>query len=103
MKFMPLAALLLTASVATPAFADAHSEAPAAAPAVAMSINTPIATLMANESAKAVVLKHLPGIDEHPAYEEFKGMSLVALKPWSQGVITDDIIEKITTDLAALA
>ncbi len=99
MKFMPIAALLLTATAATPAFADAHSEAPAAA----LSINTPIVQLMADESAKAVVLKHLPGIDEHPAYEDFKSMSLVALKPWSQGVITDEIIEKITTDLAALA
>lgn len=98
MKIAPLAAALLLAVPAAPAFADAHSEAPAA-----MTTSTPIAALMANEAAKAVVLKHLPGLDQHPAYEDFKAMSLVALKPWSQGQITDEILAKIAADLAALS
>jgi len=98
MKLLPIAALMLATTAATPAFADAHSEAPAAA----LTINSPIATLMANDAAKAVVLANLPGIDQHPSYEDFKGMSLVALQPWSQGEITDEIIAAITAGLAEL-
>lgn len=100
MKYTPLAALLLLAGTTTPALADAHSEAPAKA---ALNIDSSIEALMADEGAKAIVLKHLPGLDQHPAFDQFKTMSLVALKPWSQGQITDEIIANITTELAALA
>ncbi len=107
MKFAPLAALMLMAGIATPALADGHTETTdaatdAATDTAAATINTPIEMLMANDAAKAVVLAHLPGIDEHPAYGQFKGMSLVELQPWSQGMITDEVIEKITADLAEL-
>ncbi len=97
MKIAPLAAAFLLAVPFSPALAVVQSEAPAA-----LSTTTPIATLMANDAAKAVVLRHLPGLDQHPAYNEFKGMSLVALKPWSQGQITDEILANIAADLAAL-
>lgn len=100
MKFAPFAALLLLTAAAAPALADAHTEATETA---AATINTPIETLMADDATKAVVLASLPGIDEHPAYGQFKGMSLVELQPWSQGLITDAILEKITADLVALA
>ena len=99
MKFLPVAALLLASTAAAPAFADAHSEAPAAA----FSINTPIETLMANDKTKAVLVKHLGALQDHPAYGQFKGMSLVELKPWSAGQITDEVLEKIKADLAAIA
>ncbi len=98
MKFAPLAALLLVAGAATPALADAHAET-----AAAFTINTPIESLMANPAAKAVVTSHLPGIDQHPAYGQFKAMSLVDLQPWSQGMITEEVLEKITADLAKLS
>ena len=102
MKFAPLAALLLIAGMPTPALADGHTDVTETTEAAAATINTPIETLMANDAAKAVVLAHLPGIDEHPDYGQFKGMSLVELQPWSQGMITDEVIEKITADLAVL-
>ena len=31
---------------------------------------------MANETTKAIVLAELPGLDEHPAYGQFKALSL---------------------------
>ena len=102
MKFAPLAALCLAAAgLAAPAAALAQSDAPAAM-AAAFSIDTPIEALMADERAKAVVSKHLPGIDQHPAYGDFKGLSLKTLAPFSQGLITDELLGKIEADLTAI-
>ena len=102
MKFSPLAALCLAAAgLAAPAAALAQSDAPAA-PAAAFTVDTPIEALMADERAKAVLTKHLPGIDQHPAYEQFKALSLKALAPFSQGMISDELLGKIDADLAAI-
>ena len=80
----------------------AQESAPATATAAAFSVDTPIEALMADERAKAVLAKHLPGIDQHPAYEQFKALSLKALAPFSQGLISDEVLGKIGTDLAAI-
>lgn len=102
MKFAPFAAIgLALAAVAAPAAAVAQ-DAPATAPAAAFSIDTPIEALMADERAKAVVVKHLPGIDQHPAYADFKALSLKTLAPFSQGLITDELLGKIEAELAAI-
>jgi outer membrane receptor protein involved in Fe transport len=102
MKFAPLAALCLAAAgLAAPAAALAQSDTPAAT-AAAFSIDTPIEALMADERAKAVVSKHLPGIDQHPAYGDFKSLSLKTLAPFSQGLITDELLGKIEADLTAI-
>ena len=98
MKLLPLAALMLAAPLTAPAFADDHSEAPAHG----LSIDSPIELLMAHEGAKAIVLAQLPGLDQHPSYADFKTMSLVSLKPWSSGEITDEIIENIRKGLSEL-
>jgi hypothetical protein len=100
MKFAPLAVLCLAAVAAVPAVAQ--ESAPATATAAAFSVDTPIEALMADERAKAVLAKHLPGIDQHPAYEQFKALSLKALAPFSQGMISDELLGKIGTDLAAI-
>lgn len=103
MKITPLAAaLMLGAAVTTPALADGHgnhSETKAAK----FTIDTPIEALVADAKAKAVLDKHLPGIDQHPAYGQFKTMSLKALQPFSQGAITPESLEKIADDLAQIA
>ena len=51
---------------------------------------------------KAVVEKHLPGVDKHPAYEQFKTMTFRQVAPYSDGHITDALIAAIDTDLKAL-
>ena len=101
MNLAPLAALgLALAAVTAPAVATAQTTAPAAA----FTIDTPIETLMADERAKAVVTKHFGGQDlsQHPAYEQFKAMSLKMVAPFSQGMITPEMLEKIAADLAAI-
>lgn len=101
MKFIPLAALgLAIAAVAAPAFAE--DNAAATTTAAAFTVDTPIEALMADERAKAVVTKHLPDIDQHPSYDQFKAISLKSLAPFSQGLITDELLTKISTDLAAI-
>lgn len=101
MKFAPLTALALAAvAITAPAFAA--EEAATTTTAAAFTVDTPIEALMADERAKAVVVKHLAGIDQHPAYEQFKALSLKSLAPFSQGLITEDVLAKIAADLAAI-
>lgn len=105
MKFSPLAAVCLAvAGLSAPAAALAQNEAPAPAPAAAFTIDTPIEALMADERAKAVVAANFGGQDltQHPAYEQFKSLSLKALAPFSQGLITEEMLTKIAADLAAI-
>lgn len=101
MKFAALAALgLVAAALTAPAFAE--DTATAAPMAAAFTIDTPIEALMADDRAKAVVATHLPGIDQHPAYEQFKTLSLKAVAPFSQGLISEETLAKISADLAAI-
>jgi hypothetical protein len=104
MKFIPLAALGLAAAALTaPAFAaedDAATTTTTAA--AAFTVDMPIEALMADERAKAAVLTTLPDLDQHPAYEQFKAMSLTAVAPFSQGMITEEALAKIAADLAAI-
>lgn len=101
MKFTPLAALGLTlAALTTPVWAE--DSAATATAAAAFTVDTPIEALVADERAKAVLTKHLPGIDQHPAYDQFKALSLKALAPFSQGMISDEMLAKIEADLAAI-
>ena len=103
MKFAPLAAVgLAAAAIAAPASAD--DTAPATAPVAAFTIDTPIEALMADERAKAVVIANFGGQDitQHAMYEQFKTLSLKQLAPYSQGLITEDMLTKIAADLAAI-
>ncbi len=95
---------LLGLSIATPLFAQTTAPTAAAADAAMakISIETPIQDLVANPAAKAVVETNFPGITAHPAYEQFKAMSLKALQPFSNGVITDAALEKATAELATV-
>ena len=109
MKFTSPAALgfaalgLAAAAMTAPALADDTATTTAATTtAAAFSTDTAIETLMADERAKAVVIKHIPGLDQHPAYEQFKALSLKALAPFSQGQINDELLGKIEADLAAI-
>lgn len=96
------AASLLLAGAASAQTAPAPAPAPAAH-AAHPTIESTIEALYADPATKAVMEKHLPGMDKHPAYDQFKGMTLRAVAPYSQGHITDAIIAAIDTDLKALA
>ncbi|NIJ21372.1 hypothetical protein FHS95_003075 [Sphingomonas naasensis] len=103
MKFIVPAAAAL--ALLTPAaFAQtATAPAPAAKPAAAkFNLDTPIETLVGDPKAKAVLDADLPGIATHPSYEFFKSMSLRAVQPMSDGKLTDEMLKKVETDLAAI-
>lgn len=89
------------APVATPT--PEATPAPDATPAAgALTVDTPIETIAANPAGKAVLDKDVPGLTAHAMYDSFKSMSLKALQPMSGGVITDDMLTKVETDLAAV-
>ncbi len=105
MRTTAFAAALLVAGTfgvaAQPAFAQ--EEAATTQTPAALSIDSTIETLMANEAAAAILEKHFPGIAAHPAYDQFKMMSLVQLQPWSEGMITDESIAMVKDELAAIS
>lgn len=104
MKFVPFAAVCLAVAGLTATAAIAQDAPVAPAAAAAFTIDTPIEVLMADERSKAVVAKHFGGQDlaQHPAYEQFKSLSLKAVAPFSQGLITDEMLAKIEADLAEI-
>ena len=102
MKTTAFITALALLGAAAPALADGHTEK-GATKVEKLTINSSIETLMANEKSAAILEKHLPGIGSHSAYDQFKGMSLVELQPWSAGLVTDEIIAAVTADLEALA
>ena len=99
MKLLVLAALALA-----PATAVAQS-APAPAPvtpAAKFNLDTPIQDLVADAAAKAVLEKDLPGLIGLPQYEMFKALSLKQVQAYSDGKLTDEMLAKTATDLAAI-
>lgn len=95
-------ALGLVACLSMPVAAQTAA-APVAAPvASAFSIDSPIEQLVANPATKTVLDTDFPGLTVHPAYEQFKAMSLKQLQPFSNGIITDELLVKAGTDLAAI-
>ncbi|WP_219892381.1 hypothetical protein [Aquisediminimonas profunda] len=102
MKYL-IASAALFASLSTAAGAQTVTgPAPAAAAVAAFSIDSPIEQLVANPATKAVLEADFPGVTTHPAYEQFKAMSLKQLAPYSNGIITDEMLAKASADLAAV-
>ena len=61
--------------------------------------STPISELAADPAGKAALDKELPGLTEHPAYEQFKSMTLRQLQPMSGGVISDERLAAVQAAL----
>jgi hypothetical protein len=105
MKTLFAVALVAFASPAIAQTAPAAPAAPAAAPAATSRLNldTPIETIIADPKGKEVLTADM-GMDvsQHPAYEQFKSMSLNQVAPMSGGKISDDVLKKVATDLAAI-
>ena len=96
---LPLAALALAA----PAVAqNGQAAAPQTAPAARFTLDTPIEQLVADARARAVLDAEAAGLTSHSMYNMFKAMSLRQLQPMSQGRLTDDVMRRIETALAAL-
>ena len=104
MKSFVIPVLMIAAAPALAQAQDAGvTAAPSAAPAATSVFNgdTPIETIAADPTGKAVLEKDLPHLLTHPAYEQFKSMSLRQLEPMSGGALTDEKIAKVEADLKA--
>lgn len=104
-KFLIAAALAVpSAGIAQPQTAPAPAQPSPTPAAAAATLNgdTPIETLMAKPETKAILLKYVPEIEGHPAYDQFKTMSLRQLQPLAGGLITDDKIAALEADLKKL-
>jgi hypothetical protein len=105
MKIFALAALLtLTAAPALAQTAPVAPTPPATTTpgAAPLTIDTPIEQLVADPKGKAVVEGVIPGLSAHPAFDQFKAMSLTQVQPYSGGAVTDEMIKKIAEGLAAI-
>jgi hypothetical protein len=63
---------------------------------------TTIEDLAANPATKAILDKDVPMLTSHPAFDQFKAMTLKALQPLSQGALTDEILATVQADLDKL-
>lgn len=97
-----LGAALLVPAVAVAQTAPAAPAADAAKPAAKFNLDTPIGELLANEAAKAVLDKELPGLTQLPQLEMIKGLGLKQLQPYSDGKLTDELLAKTEAGLAAI-
>ena len=97
---MIVAALLLAVVQATAAPVPAAPTA--TAPAARLNLDTPIETIMADTKGKAVIDADLPDVATHPSYEMFKGMTLHQLQGYAPDKLTDAVLAKVATDLAAI-
>jgi hypothetical protein len=80
----------------------AQSPSPPAAAKAQPSADTPIADLIADPAAKAVLDRNVPGLTAHPAYEQIKTMSLRQVQPMSGGQITEAALAKVDAELKTL-
>lgn len=71
---------------------------------MAFSTDSSIGDLLGDEAAKAVLIKHMPGIADHPQIGMAKamGLSLKAVAGFSGGKITDEMLDAAGQELAAL-
>ncbi|MCW4461992.1 hypothetical protein OK349_09765 [Sphingomonas sp. BT-65] len=97
-----IGAALLVPVIAAAQTAPAPAEPAKPAAAAKFTLDTPIGELLANEQAKAVLDKDLPGLTQLPQIEMIKGLSLKQLQPYSDGKLTDELLAKTETSLAAI-
>ncbi len=64
---------------------------------------TTIGELLDNPDSKAVLDTHLPGFADNPQIEMARGMTLRFVAPMSGGMVSDEAMDAIDTDLQALA
>ena len=66
------------------------------------SADSKIGELLANEKAKAILEKHLPGMSTHPQIGMAKGMSLKMIAAFPQSGITPDKLKAIVDELSKI-
>ena len=75
---------------------------PAAPVAGGYSLDTPIADLIAEPRAKAILDRDVPGMSDDPNLPKFQSLSLRKLAPLSGGQMTPALLAKVAADLAVI-
>ncbi|MGN8275870.1 hypothetical protein ACLEJQ_02390 [Pseudomonas sp. SMV71] len=70
---------------------------------MAYSIESKVGELLDNVNTSQVLEKHLPGINKHPQIGMVRGFALVTAAKYSGGLISQDALDKIDSDLRSLA
>jgi hypothetical protein len=102
MKLLVLAALAVVPATAFAQTSPAPAPTAPAAAATKFNLDTPIQDIVADAAGKAVLEKDLPGLIGLPQYEMFKALSLKQVQGYSDGKLTDEMLAKTATDLAAI-
>ena len=80
---------------------EKKADAPTSAPA--LSKQSTVKTLLANEAAKAILEKHLPGFSAHPQLAMAAEMPLATVAQFARGLISDKVLNSINSELQALS
>ena len=82
--------------------AAATPATPAAPAAGGYSLDTPIADLIAEPRAKAILDRDVPGMSDDSNLPKFQSLSLRKLAPLSGGQMTPALLAKVAADLAVI-
>ncbi|MCB2078228.1 MAG: hypothetical protein KDE55_11085 [Novosphingobium sp.] len=89
--------------VSSAALADDHASTSAPAPAAKFSTaSTDIGTLLDNPATRAVLDKHIPDFASNPQIGMARSMTLRQIQGFASDMLTDEVLAKIDTDLAAI-
>lgn len=99
---LPVDEAVTTGVADTPAPEVAVPPVPTAATGALFSLDTPIEQLIADPRAKAVLDKDLPGLSDDKNLPRFRAFSLRSFQPLTGGQLTDALLDKTATDLAAI-
>jgi hypothetical protein len=91
-----------SASFAQTAPAKPQPTSPAAATPYYTIDDSTIGDLLDNPATKAILAKHLAEVVNGEGIERARGMTLPAIKPFSQGKITDEQLGAIDKELASV-
>lgn len=95
------AVMLSLATAIPPAYAA--DPAPTAAPSAKFSTTgTTIGDLIDNPATKAVLEKHMPAMISNPQIEMARSMTLKQIQGFAGDALSDEVLAKVDTDLAAI-
>jgi hypothetical protein len=70
---------------------------------MSFSIESKLGDLLDNEATKAILEKHMPGISTHPQIGMGRGFALSMVAKFSGGLITEEMLQKVSAELSALS
>jgi hypothetical protein len=73
-----------------------------AASSTRLSRHSTLGALMANEKARAILDRHVPGMTSHPQIGDAAGMSLEEMAEYTSGALNNQVLQAIDAELSEL-